>query len=196
MSSHDMHRPAAIGVAAIVAELLTGSLTADQDLSAADRDEAIAITQAMARLLLGTPLRSDGKLTVKTLAAEAGLRRNKLTHKHTGLKELFYALVRTQDARPAIVVDPSKDNDQLRKTVTELRHANHEQAETIKRFARVVHVLEVENQRLRERAVTPRPATNSGNVRVLHPPPRDRGQPAEPSAGTLDTPDDPLEDHR
>ncbi len=43
----------------------------------------------MVRLLIGVPLHSDGQLTIKSLAAEAGLRRNKLTHKHTGLKDLF-----------------------------------------------------------------------------------------------------------
>ncbi|MDO0929585.1 hypothetical protein QQY24_31005 [Streptomyces sp. TG1A-8] len=48
-----------------------------------------SITDAMVRLLIGAPLHSDGKLTVVSLAAEAGLRRNKLTPKHTGLKGLF-----------------------------------------------------------------------------------------------------------
>ncbi|MFF0132037.1 hypothetical protein ACFYTG_41090 [Streptomyces mirabilis] len=54
----------------------------------------------MVRLLIGAPLHSDGKLTIVSLAAEAGLRRNKLTHKHTGLKDLFYALVRGRDPSP------------------------------------------------------------------------------------------------
>jgi hypothetical protein len=105
VNNHDGHRPASPDPAATVAELLAGSLAADQHLSAADRDEASALTQAMARLLLGAPLRSDGKLTVKTLAEEAGLKRNKLTHKHTGLKDLFYALVNTRHAEPAMTAD-------------------------------------------------------------------------------------------
>lgn len=54
----------------------------------------------MVRLLIGAPLHSDGKLTIVSLAAEAGLRRNKLTHKHTGLKDPFYALVRVRDPPP------------------------------------------------------------------------------------------------
>lgn len=196
MSDHDGHRPATTDVAVTVAELLNRSLTADQHLGAADRDETIAISQAMARLLLGTPLRSDGKLTVKTLAAEAGLRRNKLTHKHTGLKDLFYALVRTQNAQPAIAVDLRSDNDRLRTTVAELRQANREQAETIKRFARVVHVLEVENQQLRELAAGPPPAAHSGNVRFLHPQSHDDTRPARRSASTPDTPNNLPENHR
>ena len=115
------------------------SLTTNQHASTVDGEETAALTQAMARLLLGTPLRSDGKLTVKSLAAEAGLRRNKLTHKHTGLKDLFYALVKTHHRQPAIVVDLRDDNDQLRKTSPNDAAPIHEQAETIKQFARVVH---------------------------------------------------------
>jgi hypothetical protein len=158
-------RPARADIAVTVAALLTGSLTADQQLGDVDHAEAIAITQAIGRLLLGTPLRSDGKLTVKTLAAEAGLRRNKLTHKHTGLKDLFYALVKAQHTQPAIAVDLHAENDQLRLAVAGLRQTNREQAETLKRFARVVHVLEVENRQLRDHAADPQPTIPAGIVR-------------------------------
>ncbi|MEU6472512.1 hypothetical protein ABZ927_37960 [Streptomyces massasporeus] len=41
------------------------------------------------------------KLTIVCLVAEAGLRRNRLTHKHTGLKDLFYALVNARAPLPA-----------------------------------------------------------------------------------------------
>ena len=44
-----------------------------------------AIRDAMTRLLDGAPIRSDGKLTIKTLADEAGVTRWVLTHRHTGL---------------------------------------------------------------------------------------------------------------
>lgn len=54
-------------------------------------DERQAITAAMQRLLAGKPLRSGGHLDVVTLAREAGVKRNKLTHKHPDLKDLFYA---------------------------------------------------------------------------------------------------------
>jgi hypothetical protein len=110
--------------AVTIVGLLTGALAGDRDLPPADRDEAIAITQAM--LLLGSPLRSDGKLTIKTLAEEAGPRRNKLTHKHTGLKDLFYALVRTHNNQPAALVELREENARLRSTVSELRRTNHE----------------------------------------------------------------------
>ena len=54
-------------------------------------DEREAITEAMRRLFAGTPIRSSGNLDIVTLAEEAGLRRNKLTHKHTDLRDAFYA---------------------------------------------------------------------------------------------------------
>ncbi|MFI7643547.1 hypothetical protein [Nonomuraea sp. NPDC049400] len=65
-----------------------------------DKEERAAITAAMSRLLAGTPLRSSGRLDIVTLAIEAGLKRNKLTHKHKDLKDLFYAQVKAQTASP------------------------------------------------------------------------------------------------
>ncbi|MEU1789173.1 hypothetical protein ABZ553_25545 [Streptomyces sparsogenes] len=57
---------------------------------ATDRDaERDAITAAMQRLLDGCPTRSTGALTTLQLAAEAGVKRWVLTHKHVDLKEEF-----------------------------------------------------------------------------------------------------------
>ncbi|MGP3916632.1 hypothetical protein [Nonomuraea sp. 10N515B] len=106
----------------------------------------------MVRLLASIPLRSDGQLTVKSLAEEAGLRRNKLTHKHTGPKDLFYALVRGQDHRPKIADHLEADNDRLRQKLADLRTDHTRLKEQLARFARVIHVLEVENAQLREQA--------------------------------------------
>lgn len=50
----------------------------------AERD---AIKAAAARLLVGTPVRSTGALTVVALAEEADVKRHVLTHRHTDLKE-------------------------------------------------------------------------------------------------------------
>ncbi|MFD7947425.1 hypothetical protein [Streptomyces sp. NPDC059744] len=79
----------------------------------------------MVRPLIGAPLHSDGKLTIVSLAAEAGLRRNKLTHKHTDPKDLFYPLVRVRAER-----DDLRSQAQL--------------------LARIVQVLEIENHQLKE----------------------------------------------
>jgi hypothetical protein len=54
-------------------------------------DERAEIEAAMDRVLDGTSLRSDGKLTVVSLAVEAGVKRHVLTHKHTDLKDRCYA---------------------------------------------------------------------------------------------------------
>ena len=64
-----------------------------------DEDDRRAIT-AVQRLFAGTPLRSSGTLDIVTLAQESGVKRNKLTHKHTDLKDLFYAQRRTRDGVP------------------------------------------------------------------------------------------------
>ena len=50
-----------------------------------DVDKIREITEATIRLPVRIPLRSNGQLTVKALAEEAGFRRNKLTHKRTRL---------------------------------------------------------------------------------------------------------------
>jgi ribonuclease HI len=133
-------------------------------IQAEDAAEVRAITEAMIRLLVGVPLRSDGQLTIKSLAEEAGLRRNKLTHKHTGLKDLFYALVRSQHHRPKIADRLQADNERLRQKLADLRTEHTRLKDQLAQFARVIHVLKVENQQLRE------VAGQDSNVRVLHRP--------------------------
>ncbi|WP_339131858.1 hypothetical protein WJM95_23980 [Streptomyces sp. f51] len=114
--------------------------------------EIQAITDAMIRLLVGVPLRSDGQLTVKSLAEEAGLKRNKLTHKHTGMKDLFYALVKSQDSRPRIADDLQHRNEQLKEKLKRAVKARSTLETQVKQLVRVVHVLEVENRQLRQSA--------------------------------------------
>jgi hypothetical protein len=143
------HRPAA-DIATAVGDALAQAAAATGDGQADDAAEIRAITEAMVRLLVGVPLRCDGQLTIKSLAEEAGLRRNKLTHKHTGLKDLFYALVRSQDHHPKIVDGLQADNDQLRQKLADLRAEHARLTEQVATYARVIHVLEVENARLRE----------------------------------------------
>lgn len=52
-------------------------------------EERRAIRDAMTRILDGKPIRSDGKLTIKSLAAEADVKRWALTHKHQDLQTEF-----------------------------------------------------------------------------------------------------------
>ena len=140
----------AVSIAESVGAVLAQAAAAAGEAASGDGDEIQAITDAMIRLLIGVPLRSDGQLTVKSLAEEAGLRRNKLTHKHTGLKDLFYALVKTQETRPRIADSLQSDNtalkDRLKKVIAERDALKTRQSQLV----RVVHVLEVENAGLRK----------------------------------------------
>lgn len=66
---------------AALVQLVGEALThAQGNADTEDAAEVRAITDAMVRLLLGAPLHSDGKLTVVSLAAEAGLRRKQQAH--------------------------------------------------------------------------------------------------------------------
>lgn len=145
------HQPAAD-----IATAIGDALVHAAEATGTDRTEAVgevrAITEAMVRLLVGVPLHSDGQLTIKSLAEEAGLRRNKLTHKHTGLKDLFYALVRSQDHRPKIADHLQADNNRLGQKLTDLRAEHAQLKEQLAQFARVIHVLEVENAQLRKQS--------------------------------------------
>jgi len=153
--TQDNERPPVTDIATAIGDALVQAAAAAADTAGTGRSEDAevrAITEAMVRLLAGVPLRSDGQLTIKSLAEEAGLRRNKLTHKHTGLKDLFYALVRSQDHRPKIADQLQADNDLLRRKLADLRAEHTQLKEQHARFARVIHVLEVENAQLREQS--------------------------------------------
>ena len=72
-------------------------------MTSADPDPQRAAIQAAAdRLLAGTPLRSTGELTVVQLAAEAGMKRWLLTHKHRDLAEQFQARAKAVDGDPPV----------------------------------------------------------------------------------------------
>jgi hypothetical protein len=106
------------------------------------------IRAAMDRLLAGTPLRSDGALTVVSLAIEAEVKRHLLTHRHTDLKDEFYARVRAQGRVPA---SEQELHDELKATQQKLaaaREENRQLKASVEAFARIVNVLTVENDRL------------------------------------------------
>ncbi|MFF5992897.1 hypothetical protein [Prauserella flavalba] len=124
-----------------------------------ERDD---IRSAMQRLLEGIPLRSDGALTVVSLAAEAGVKRHVLTHRHTDLKDEFYARVRAQGQVPASETKLRADLAAKTTKVDELREENQTLTDTVERMARIINVLTVENDQLKaeldkqhDRSVTP-----------------------------------------
>ncbi|MFE3186595.1 hypothetical protein ACFXKR_37920 [Streptomyces violascens] len=118
--------PAAAGIAETVGRVYAMAAASASPARPGDSAEIQAITDAMVRLLIGTPLHSDGQLTIKSLAEEAGLKRNKLTHKYAGLKDLFYALVRMQDSRPKAVDGLKRQNDTLKKKLSNLRDEHNQ----------------------------------------------------------------------
>ncbi|MCR8695225.1 hypothetical protein NWP13_22075 [Rhodococcus pyridinivorans] len=112
-----------------------------------DDDVRRAIRDAMDRLIAGEPLYSDGKLTIKSLAEEAQIKRWLLTHRHTDLQTEFRARIANTDAPPALVaLRDERDNahrriDELTADVTALQ-------ETVHQLERVVNVLALENYQL------------------------------------------------
>lgn len=109
----------------------------------AERD---AITAAMQRLLAGRPERSTGALTVLQLAAEAGVKRWVLTHKHPDLKAEFEQRRAQASGIPtayqtlaAKVTDLDAANQRLRVENRELRQRVDAYAQTIYRLAAELH---------------------------------------------------------
>lgn len=109
----------------------------------AERDAIIA---AMHRLLAGCSQRSTGALTVLQLAAEAGVKRWVLTHKHPDLKTEFEQRRAKASGIPAAyqtlaakVTDLDAANQRLRAENSELRQRVDAYAQTIYRLAAELH---------------------------------------------------------
>lgn len=122
--------------------------------------ERQTIREAMGRLLDGKPIRSDGKLTIKSLAVEADVKRWVLTHRHQDLQDEFRARVTRHGSDPepvrllkARVHDLQQDNQRLR---AELREAKATTA-MLERLV-VVEALEAHT--------TPRPGSPPGPTRL------------------------------
>lgn len=102
----------------------------------------------MDRLLDGIPLRSDGKLTVVSLAAEAGVKRHALTHKHTDLKDRFYAPGQSPAICPASEMALREQNAELRRKLDDMRAERDEYKQAADPLARALNVLTAENDKL------------------------------------------------
>jgi hypothetical protein len=84
-------------------------------------EERRAIRDAMTRLLDGRPIRSDGKLTIKSLAAEADVKRWALTHKHQDLQGEFRDRVAQNGSDPEPVRLLKQHIEKLTQTNQDLR---------------------------------------------------------------------------
>ena len=153
-----------------------------------EEPERRLIRDAMARLLDGDPIRSDGKLTVKSLAAEAGLKRWYLTHKHTDLRDEFYDKVRVQGTIPAAMTRLYEEIATLKEAHKRDRAALRAAIVEKEIYARETQVLALENAKLRKQASArgqvrpnrPRPVRTSGlaSVRPIS------GEPKPPADST------------
>lgn len=115
-----------------------------------DDKERRQIRDAMDRLLAGDPIRSDGKLTVKSLAVEADLKRWYLTHRHTDLQDEFRDRVRAQNATPAAMAALHEEIAELKAAQKRDRAALRDAVARAEMHARETQVLALENEKLRQ----------------------------------------------
>ncbi|MDX3832822.1 hypothetical protein [Streptomyces europaeiscabiei] len=111
--------------------------------------ERDAIQAAMKRLLAGTPTRSTGALTVVQLAAEAGVKRWVLTHKHPDLRKEFEAAREAVNGIPAAFQTLQAKVDDLEAANRRLRQHNSELTERNEIYAQVINALTTELAELR-----------------------------------------------
>jgi hypothetical protein len=116
--------------------------------------ERQAIVAAMGRLLAGTPERSSGNLDIVSLAAEAGLKRNKLTHKHTDLRDQFYAERAQREGVSQREIRLRENAVALQEQIATLREDRDNYRIASEVFARAINVLTAENQELRKQLAT------------------------------------------
>jgi DNA repair exonuclease SbcCD ATPase subunit len=108
-----------------------------------------AIQTAADRLLAGTPLRSTGELTVVQLAAEAGMKRWLLTHKHRDLAEQFQARVKAVDGDPPSVRKLKARVQELQEALTRLRAEQAERQALLECYAHVINELSIDYEQVK-----------------------------------------------
>lgn len=106
-----------------------------------------AILEATDRLIAGNALRSDGKLTVKSLAVEAAVARHQLTEVHTDLKDAFYARVRSADQPPAALVAEHTKRVEAEESAEQWRARARAAEARVDELIRALHVVAVVEQR-------------------------------------------------
>lgn len=109
------------------------------------------IRDAMDRLIEGKPIRSDGKLTVKSLAAEAGVKRWVLTHQHTDLQQEFRDRCERQGDTPDNQKKLIEKLENLKEKVQRYKVRVSDLAEENNRLTRVIQVLTLEKLQLQEK---------------------------------------------
>jgi hypothetical protein len=115
----------------------------------ADEHVRRAIRDAMDRLIDGKALHSDGKLTVKSLAEEARVKRWLLTHRHTDLQDDFRARIANTSVEPPAIRALQQEKAEAMKKVRALTGDVTALTATIHQLERIIHILALENHELR-----------------------------------------------
>jgi hypothetical protein len=94
------------------------------------------------RLIAGTPLHSDGKLTILSLAREAQIKRWLLTHKYPRqLKEKYQAEFQAVQHKPAPVQSAERDIETLRAELRTAREDNRRLTQLNQIYAAIINQL-------------------------------------------------------
>lgn len=125
--------------------MATDPLDRKSSLNASDAIERRIIRDAMERLISGKPIRSDGKLTIKSLAEEAGVKRWLLTHKHKDLQAEFRDRVANIEGVPKPVQDLLDKQKATQERAEKLAVQLHQARKELEMYARIVNVLTIEN---------------------------------------------------
>ncbi len=108
-----------------------------------------AIRAAMDRLIDGKALHSDGKLTVKSLAEEARVKRWLLTHRHTDLQDEFRARITNTSVEPPAIRALQEEKAEAANKVKALTADVTALTGTIHQLERIIQVLALENHDFR-----------------------------------------------
>lgn len=150
----------------------------------AERRQRQQIRDAMDRLIAGTALHSDGKLTIKSLADEAQVKRWVLTHRHTDLQDEFRARIAdTTGEQPPALRKLHDAHLVATEKIQELRTEVSELKATLRQFERVVQVLALENHQLKSPETRRRSTTLSAvppDASTQHNRPATRRRPTRP----------------
>jgi predicted nucleic acid-binding Zn-ribbon protein len=93
------------------------------------------------RLIAGTPLRSPGKLTISDLAAEAGIKRWVLTHKHPELMQRYQAEFQTLGQKPVPLQAALDTITQLENDLARVRADKRRLQDLVDTYAAVINDL-------------------------------------------------------
>ncbi|MGN2638835.1 hypothetical protein ACTD5D_22230 [Nocardia takedensis] len=109
------------------------------------------IIAAINRLLAGTPRRSRGRLNISQLAVEADVKRWRLTHQHTDLKDRFQTEIAHAESKQAAIIRSAEDYEDLKRKHAELNRHCRDLERRLEVYAVALNQLASENAALADR---------------------------------------------